>query len=91
MRAIVLFALFFIISFARENPFSPSSDTKNESFIAKEIPTEPMRAELLRLPIDAVRVKRVTIEYQKVDGTKEKRTFELEKQIAQDVPLLIRQ
>lgn len=91
MKVYFILIMFILVSFARENPFQPTANNKNDSLIAKEIPSEPMRPELLRLPIDAVRVKRITVEYQKIDGSKEKRTFEIEKQIAQDVPLLIRQ
>ena len=91
MRVVFLFACMIVTLFARENPFVPGKGTPMQSYIAQEIPTERMRSELLRLPIDAIRVKRVTIEYQRVDGSVEKRTFEIEKPIAQDVPLLIRQ
>ena len=92
MRLVIVFALLVGSLIARENPFSPSGKAdREESLITKELPSEPLRPELLRLPIEAVRVKRVIVEYQKVDGTKEKRVFEIEKQIAPDMPLLIRQ
>jgi hypothetical protein len=91
MRFVIFFTFFCAVLVARDNPFAPSSTTKDGSLIAKELPSEPLRPELLRLPIDAVRVNRITVEYQRIDGTKERRTFEIDKQIAQDVPLLVKQ
>jgi len=91
MRLFLLLVCFISIAFTRDNPFSYANNVQQESLISKEIPSEPLRPELLRLPIDAVRVKKITVEYQKVDGSKEKRTFEIEKPIAQDTPLLVKQ
>ena len=91
MKYILIISMFIATLFGRDNPFSPSKDSQVGSLIIKEMPSEPLRPELLRLPIDAVRIKRITVEYQKVDGTKEKRTFEIEKPIAQDVPILVKQ
>jgi len=92
MRLIIVFILCTAVLIARDNPFSPSMKAdKEESLITKEMSSEPLRPELLRLPIEAVRVKKIIVEYQKVDGTKEKRVFEIEKPISPDMPLLIRQ
>jgi hypothetical protein len=92
MRFVLVFVALISTLIARDNPFSSSTNAdKEESLIARELSSEPLRPELLRLPIEAVRVKRVIVEYQKVDGTKEKRVFEIEKSIAPDMPLLIRQ
>lgn len=91
MRIVLLLGTFLALLIARENPFSAPNTTQPPSLITKELPSAPLRPELLRLPIDAVRVHKITVEYQNVDGTRDKRTFEIEKPIAQDIPLTVKQ
>jgi hypothetical protein len=85
LRAI-LFFLFLLVSFvfARENPFAPAGAKEsggNESTMGEINKLEKLQSLTITPPVDAVKIKKITIEYQGVDGERIKKTYTIEKGI----------
>ena len=85
MRA-TLFFLFLIVSFAyaRENPFARASvkeSSGNELNMGEINKLEKLQSLTITPPVDAVKIKKITIEYQSVDGERIKKVYTIEKGI----------
>jgi hypothetical protein len=82
----VLFFLFLLASFAsaRENPFAPPNTKEssgNESAMGEINKLEKLQSLTITPPVDAVKIKKITIEYQSVDGERVKKTYTIDKDI----------
>lgn len=91
MRLLTFTFLLCTCLFARENPFAPS--TLQGSGVGQLQPqtTIPMEAQRVQLPVDAVKINTITINYQMIDGKIETRVFTVNKSIAPDKPIIFEQ
>ncbi len=88
--ALYIFCL-VIIANARENPFAPSSLQGAGISQMQPQTTIPLSAQKIQLPVDAVKLNKVTVTYQMIDGKIETRTFFIDKAIAPDKAIIFEQ
>lgn len=74
----------------RENPFEQSSLQGGVNQVQPQT-TIPMEAHKILLPIDAVKLNKISVTYQMIDGRIETKTFIINKSIAPDRPIVIEQ
>lgn len=76
--------------FGRDNPFTPPS-LKNETLSNIPRADEKMGVEKLTIPSDAVKLRRVIVEYYRLDGATDRRTFEIDKTLEHGKALWLHQ
>lgn len=80
-----VFSLFFVLSsllFARENPFRPAQKEAPINSIMEDINSvEKLKGIDIPPPVESVKIKTITIEYQSVEGQKIKKVYTIEKGI----------
>lgn len=85
MRVILFFLFLFVSALvARENPFAPmgaKESSGNESAMGEINKLEKLQSLTITPPVDAVKIKKITIEYQSVDGERIKKTYTIDKDI----------
>ena len=88
MKYLLIFFLSYLSIFARENPFADVI-SKAAFPVSTNIPKvqTDLRRETFKLPNTARVVKRVTIEYQNLDGSVERLVKELDKKVDWHMPL----
>ncbi|EDZ63029.1 hypothetical protein SMGD1_1366 [Sulfurimonas gotlandica GD1] len=90
----ILFILFYllIISEARENPFFPSKGEKDIPYTSNQVkPATPLKRSSITLPSSARMIKKVTIEYENLDATIEKKSIDLDNSIDWHLPIFVSQ
>ena len=83
-KVFLLSVLFALAAVARENPFAPAGSKEssgNESTMYEINKLEILQSLTITPPIDAVKIKKITIEYQSVDGERIKKTYTIDKGI----------
>jgi hypothetical protein len=89
---LLYFCIILSISlFARENPFAPSALQGAGVGQIQAQTSVPLTPQKIFLPVDAVKLNKVIVNYQMIDGKIETKTFVFEKAIAPDIPLVIEQ
>lgn len=79
--ALFIMAVFTFVS-ARENPFRPAQkENMAEASMEKINSVEKLQSITITPPVESVKIKRITIEYQSVDGEKIKKVYEIDKGI----------
>ncbi len=67
---------------ARENPFkSPSAANISDASMENINKIEKLQTITITPPVESVKIKKITIEYQSIDGMKIKKTYDIEKGI----------
>jgi len=90
----VLFVLFFLFITleARENPFFPAKGEKDIPYTSNQVKsTQPLKRSSLTLPSSARIIKKVTIEYENLDATIDKKSIDLDNSIDWHLPIFISQ
>jgi len=90
----VLFtSLFLLITLdARENPFFPSKGEKDIPYTSTTVKQAvPLKRSSITLPSSARIIKKVTIEYENLDATIEKRSIDLDNSVDWHLPIFISQ
>lgn len=90
----VLFVLFFLFITleARENPFFPAKGEKDIPYTSNQVKlAEPLKRSSITLPSSARIIKKVTIEYENLDATIEKKSIDLDNSIDWHLPIFISQ
>ncbi|WP_415397240.1 AMIN domain-containing protein [Sulfurimonas sp. CS5] len=90
----VLFISFFLLITleARENPFFPSKGEKDIPYTSNQVKlAEPLNRSSITLPSSARIIKKVTIEYENLDASIEKKSIELDNSIDWHLPIFISQ
>ena len=93
MKKISLFLILFFLSLnARENPFFPVDGMQELSYTSNNIDkVDSLNRVAISFPNTARRIKKITIEYQNLDGAIEKKTIELNHEIDWHIPVFISQ
>lgn len=92
IKVIFLLFLLFIIIDARENPFFPSKGEKDIPYTSNQVKlAEPLNRSSITLPSSARIIKKVTIEYENLDASIEKKSIELNNSIDWHLPIFISQ
>lgn len=83
MRKVFLICCIVAVAvFARENPFkSPSQANISEASMENINKIEKLQSLTITPPVESVKIKKITIEYQSIDGVKIKKTYDIEKGI----------
>lgn len=84
MRSFFFFGtvLVAVSLFARENPFKISQKENLAEAAMENINTvEKLQTLSITPPVDSVKIKKITIEYQSVDGARVKKVYDIEKGI----------
>jgi hypothetical protein len=77
---------------ARENPFFPSKGEKDIPYTSNQVKSaEPLKRSSLTLPSSARIIKKVTIEYENLDATIEKKSINLDNSVDWHLPIFISQ
>jgi len=77
---LIIFATTFL--FARENPFKTAQkENISEASMAEINKVEKLESLSFPPPVESVKIKKITIEYQSVDGQRIKKVYEIEKGI----------
>ncbi len=80
MRTALALALLSLSLFARENPFkAPQKENLFEASMAQINKVEPLAPITITPPVESVKIKKITIEYQTIDGERIKKTYDIEK------------
>jgi len=90
----VLFtSLFLLITLdARENPFFPSKGEKDIPYTSNQVKSaEPLKRSSMTLPSSARIIKKVTIEYENLDASVEKKSITLNNSVDWHLPIFISQ
>nr|WP_321267411.1 AMIN domain-containing protein [uncultured Sulfurimonas sp.] len=90
----VFFVSLFLLTTleARENPFFPAKGEKDIPYTSNKVKKlEPLKRSSITLPSSARVIKKVTIEYENLDASLEKRSIELENIIDWHLPIFISQ
>ncbi len=88
----LLLVLLSLSLLARENPFFPMDDVEKLSYTSNSIEdVEPLKRAAISLPNTARRLKKVTIEYQNLDGAIEQKSIELDNEIDWHIPIFVSQ
>jgi len=65
---------------ARENPFkTPQKENLAEASMENINTVERLQSITITPPVDSVKIKKITIEYQSVDGARIKKVYDIEK------------
>ncbi len=93
MTKVLLIVLFLLLALqARENPFFPAKGEKDISYPTNQFEQlEPLKRATITLPPQARVLKKVTIEYQNLDGSLESKTIELQNSVDWHLPIFISQ
>ena len=93
MNRVLLLALSLFVSLqARENPFFPSEGEKDLPFTSNESTKIPkLKKASITLPSHARVIKKVTIEYENLDASVEKRSIDLNNAVDWHLPIFISQ
>lgn len=84
----LLTAIFAFFADARENPFkSLPKESRVEASMQEINKPEKLPKIGLILPNEAVKIKKIVVEYQNLDGDSSKRSYEVEKSIEPQKPL----
>jgi len=90
LRIIFLINLITLLLIARENPFESIMNVKKNGITTNEIPKKDfLTTEKISLPDSARKLKTVTIEYQNLDGSIDKKIVKLNKDIDWHFPINI--
>lgn len=77
---------------ARENPFFPSKGEKDIPYTSNQNPSLPkLKRATISLPTQARVIKKVTIEYITLDGSKRSKSIELDNSVDWHLPIFISQ
>jgi len=90
----ILSLLLFLLSilYARENPFFPSQGERDLSVTSNsEIVVAPLKRVSLTFPSTARRIKNITVSYQNLDGSIDKKSIKLNNSIDWHMPIFISQ
>jgi hypothetical protein len=90
----VIFALFFLLITldARENPFFPSKGEKDIPYTSNQVKSaQPLKRSSITLPSSARIIKKVTIEYENLDASIEKKSIDLDNSVDWHLPIFISQ
>jgi hypothetical protein len=90
----VLFISFFLFITleARENPFFPSKGEKDIPYTSNQVKqAKPLKRSSITLPSSARIIKKVTIEYENLDATIEKKSINLNNSVDWHLPIFISQ
>jgi hypothetical protein len=80
MRTALMLAMLSLLLFARENPFKASQkENLAEASMSQINKVEPLPTITITPPVESVKIKKITIEYQSIDGMKIKKTYDIEK------------
>ncbi|HRF57501.1 MAG TPA: hypothetical protein PLV58_08905 [Campylobacterales bacterium] len=96
MKGIMLLTAFVaVFAAARDNPFKIAQNAQKESYVGASMEeinkADKLQTIGLQLPLEIVKIKKITIEYQSVDGQKAKKVYEIEKSVEPLKPLKIYQ
>ena len=93
MIRVLFTSLFLLITLdARENPFFPSKGEKDIPYTSNKVKaSEPLKRSSITLPSSARIIKKVTVEYENLDATIEKRSIDLDNSIDWHLPIFISQ
>lgn len=91
MKTALQFLLLATAVYARENPFAPSSLQGAGVSQMQPQTSIPLSAQKIQLPVDAVKLNKVSVTYQMIDGKIETRTFFIDKAIAPDKAIILEQ
>lgn len=96
MKGIMLLTAFVaVFAAARENPFKIAQNTQKEGYVGASMEEinkiDKLQTIGLQLPLEIVKIKKITIEYLGVDGQKAKKVYEIEKSVEPLKPLKIHQ
>jgi hypothetical protein len=80
MRTALMLAMLSLPLFARENPFKAlQKENLAEASMSQINKVEPLPIITITPPVESVKIKKITIEYQTIDGMKIKKTYDIEK------------
>ncbi|MCI4400292.1 MAG: hypothetical protein JHC37_07000 [Campylobacteraceae bacterium] len=80
MRTALMLAMLSLPLFARENPFKAlQKENLAEASMSQINKVEPLPTITITPPVESVKIKKITIEYQSIDGMKIKKTYDIEK------------
>jgi AMIN domain len=90
---VIFTSLFLLITLdARENPFFPSKGEKDIPYTSNQVKSaQPLKRSSITLPSSARIIKKVTIEYENLDATLEKRSIDLDNSIDWHLPIFVSQ
>ncbi|NOR57922.1 MAG: AMIN domain-containing protein [Sulfurimonas sp.] len=93
MIRVLFTSLFLLITLeARENPFFPSKGEKDIPYTSTTVKQAlPLKRSSITLPSSARIIKKVTIEYENLDATIEKRSIDLDNSIDWHLPIFVSQ
>lgn len=92
IKVIFVSIFLFIILDARENPFFPSKGEKDIPYTSNQVKkAEPLKQSSITLPSSARVIKKVTIEYENLDASIEKKSIDLDNSIDWHLPIFISQ
>ncbi len=92
IKVILISFLIFIILDARENPFFPSKGEKDIPYTSNQVKqAEPLKRSSITLPSSARVIKKVTIEYENLDASVEKKSIDLDNSIDWHLPIFVSQ
>ncbi len=91
-KLFLLTSLFILNSQARENPFFPSQGEEDLPYTSNQSQKKPKLPRLsISLPSTARLIKKVTIEYENLDASYERRSIDLDNSIDWHLPIFISQ
>ena len=91
-RLLLLFSLLLTLLEARGNPFFPAEGVKDLPVTSSEVQAfDPLKRAAITLPDSARVLKKVTVEYQNLDGSIGNRTIELDNSVDWHLPLFVSQ
>lgn len=80
MKTALVLVTLSLSLFARENPFkAPQKENLSEASMSQINKVEPLPVIAITPPVDSVKIKKITIEYQNIDGERIKKTYDIEK------------
>ncbi|WP_373001136.1 AMIN domain-containing protein [Sulfurimonas sp.] len=93
MIRVIFTSLFLLITLdARENPFFPSKGEKDIPYTSNQVKSaKPLKRSSITLPSSARIIKKVTIEYENLDASIEKKSIDLDNSIDWHLPVFISQ
>ena len=93
MIRVLFTSLFLLITLdARENPFFPSKGEKDIPYTSNQVKSaQPLKQSSITLPSSARIIKKVTIEYENLDATIEKKSIDLDNSIDWHLPIFVSQ
>jgi hypothetical protein len=91
-RFLLIFPLLLTLLEARDNPFFPAEGVKDLPVTSSEIKAfDPLKRAAITLPDSARVLKKVTVEYQNLDGSVGKRSIDLDNSVDWHLPLFVSQ